>query len=135
MHAGTSSVDERSCVIWGRWRKPGCMGRPQRGSSDKRQRAHERQRAQNDRSAAERVARVEREVATRRLGGSALTGLRFLGELSDELQSLHSRETEILFERDRIVADLRAVGTSWNVISLRTGLSRQALSKRPGPLR
>jgi hypothetical protein len=50
--------------------------------------------------------------------------------LSTRLERLHSEETDILGERDQLIDDLRLFGTSWNLIALRSGISRQALSKR-----
>jgi hypothetical protein len=73
---------------------------------------------------------AQRREASQRLGGSSVTGLQRLGELSTRLTELHSEESEILRERDRVIDDLRVLETSWNLIALRSGVSRQALSKR-----
>lgn len=56
--------------------------------------------------------------------------LRRLGDLSKSLVKLHREETRLLRERDALIADLRARGIPWAALSMRTGLSRQALSKR-----
>jgi hypothetical protein len=71
-----------------------------------------------------------RQAASRRLGGSTISGLQRLGELSTRLERLHSEESDILHERDQLIDDLRLLDTSWNLIALRTGVSHQALSKR-----
>lgn len=59
-----------------------------------------------------------------------LIGLQRLKALSRELEKLHRQEQSLLRERDRLVAQLRREGESWASLSSRTGLSRQALSKR-----
>lgn len=59
-----------------------------------------------------------------------LIGLQRLKALSRELEKLHRQEHSLLRERDRLVAQLRSDGESWASLSSRTGLSRQALSKR-----
>lgn len=61
---------------------------------------------------------------------SRLLGLQRLKALSRELQKLHHQEQSLLRERDQLVAKLRSEGESWASLSSRTGLSRQALSKR-----
>ncbi len=61
---------------------------------------------------------------------SRLLGLQRLKALSRELQKLHHEEQSLLRERDHLVAQLRREGESWASLSSRTGLSRQALSKR-----
>jgi hypothetical protein len=59
-----------------------------------------------------------------------LVRLQRLKALSRELEKLHRQEQSLLRERDRLVAQLRREGESWASLSSRTGLSRQALSKR-----
>lgn len=61
---------------------------------------------------------------------SRSVGLQRLKTLSRELEKLHRQEQSLLRERDRLVAQLRHEGESWASLSSRTGLSRQALSKR-----
>jgi len=56
--------------------------------------------------------------------------LRRLGDLSKSLVKLHREEAKLLKERDALIATLRAQDVSWSSLSMRTGLSRQALSKR-----
>jgi hypothetical protein len=106
------------------------MARSRRGSEDSRAKAHARQRERNERAAAERAAVAVRQAASERLGGGTTSGLQRLGELSARLERLHSEESDILGERDQLIEDLRLLDTSWNLIALRSGISRQALSKR-----
>jgi hypothetical protein len=56
--------------------------------------------------------------------------LRRLRDLSECLVQLHREEAELLRERDSLIADLRDQGVRWSSLAIRTGLSRQALSKR-----
>jgi hypothetical protein len=56
--------------------------------------------------------------------------LRRLGDLSKSLVRLHREEAKLLRERDALIAKLRAQDVPWSSLSMRTGLSRQALSKR-----
>lgn len=56
--------------------------------------------------------------------------LRRLGDLSMSLVRLHREEAKLLRERDALIAKLRAQDVQWSSLSMRTGLSRQALSKR-----
>lgn len=56
--------------------------------------------------------------------------LRRIADLSKELDKLHKHERALLAERDVLVRRLRSEGESWASLSSRTGLSRQALSKR-----
>lgn len=105
------------------------MARSRRGTEDSRAKAHARQRERNERAAPERAAVAARHAAFQRLGGTT-SGLQRLGELSARLEQLHSQEREILRERDQLIDDLRLLDISWNLIALRSGISRQALSKR-----
>lgn len=76
-------------------------------------------------------ARVSKPAS--RLGrgsDSRSVGLQRLKALSRELEKLHRQEHALLRERDRLVEQLRSEGESWASLSSRTGLSRQALSKR-----
>jgi hypothetical protein len=56
--------------------------------------------------------------------------LRRLRDLSESLVQLHREEAKLLRERDSLIADLRDQGVPWSSLAMRTGLSRQALSKR-----
>ncbi|MGC5223872.1 hypothetical protein ACPW96_14970 [Micromonospora sp. DT81.3] len=88
----------------------------------------DRQRALEDRRAAEARAARERQLIKR--WGSAHGALNRLGSLSKELDRLHRQEANLLAERDELVNVLRANGQTWSALSSRTNLSRQALMKR-----
>jgi hypothetical protein len=95
--------------------------------------AHEKsfQEAQRMAEARERTARRERSAAELAIvWGGERNALVRLDSLSRDLHELEKAEAELRNERDRLVAALRAGGHSWNSLSMRTGLSRQALSKR-----
>lgn len=113
------------------------------GSSQRRNRqaaAYARQRASNEIKVAEASLRgADREAAARRehvdqdLGevwGGQRGALDRLSAISHELEILQRRTQMLRDERDEIITQLRAVDTSWNSLAMRTGLSRQALSKR-----
>lgn len=56
-----------------------------------------------------------------------------LERVARRLAVLDRQRDGILLERDRLVADCRALGMSWVAISALTGCTRQALMKRdPG---
>lgn len=131
MHAGTCRRHSRSGAIVRFTCKPGCMIRSRRRREDSRAKAHARQLERNERATAERAAVAARQTASERLvGGGTNSGLQRLGELSTRLERLHSEESELLRERDQLIEDLRLLDTSWNLIALRSSISRQALSKR-----
>jgi hypothetical protein len=77
-------------------------------------------------------SRIGGGVATRIDQGrsSRSVDLRRIADLSKELSKLHKHERALLAERDVLVGRLRSEGESWASLSSRTGLSRQALSKR-----
>lgn len=56
--------------------------------------------------------------------------LRRLSEISKALVKLHHEEAKLIRERDVLIAELRTQGVGWSSLAMRTGLSRQALSKR-----
>jgi hypothetical protein len=62
--------------------------------------------------------------------GSRAGVLDRLSNVSRELERLHRDEARLLIERDELVTLLRSHGLSWNALSSRTRLSRQALMKR-----
>ncbi|GAB2852371.1 hypothetical protein GCM10027024_30240 [Microbacterium insulae] len=80
-------------------------------------------------------SRIGKGVATRidQRGASRSVDLRRIADLSKELSKLHKHERALLAERDVLVRRLRSEGESWASLSSRTGLSRQALSKRTRP--
>lgn len=94
--------------------------------SAKREAALKRQIDQRERDAA--VARAAKRLADR--WGGARGALNRLSALSSELERLHKQEAALLRERDELVVMLRETGSSWNALSARTKLSRQALMKR-----
>ncbi|GAA1938312.1 hypothetical protein GCM10009775_33000 [Microbacterium aoyamense] len=61
-----------------------------------------------------------------------LAGLSRLGEISKSLAKLHREEVALLKERDALITQLRSEDVSWALLATRTGISRQALSKRAG---
>lgn len=107
---------------------------------NRRTAAYARQRARSEIKVAEAALRVaEREEAARRVhvdqGLGAVWGgqrgaLDRLSAVAHELEILQRRTQILRDERDEIITQLRAVDTSWNSLAMRTGLSRQALSKR-----
>ena len=102
--------------------------------------SYARQRLAHDAAAFRRAAEREREAAERH-AADALLGLEAkLGKRADALERLSQvsrtldrirlEEDAALIERDYLITQLREVGESWNSHAARTGLSRQALSKR-----
>lgn len=92
----------------------------------KREAALKRQIDQRERDAA--VARATKRLADR--WGGERDALNRLSTLSSEVERLHKQEVALLRERDELVVLLRETGNSWNALSARTKLSRQALMKR-----
>lgn len=121
--------------------KPSCM--PNR-SADKRnahrRAAYARQRADLERAAldaerrsTEREEQIRRDLIQKQLNdswGGEREALQRAQAIATELESLRQREVDLLSERDRLITLLRDAGHSWNALASRTGLSRQALSKR-----
>lgn len=56
--------------------------------------------------------------------------LRRLSEVSNALFKIHRDEAKLLRQRDALINQLRSQGVAWSALAMRTGLSRQALSKR-----
>ena len=121
--------------------KPSCMANRGVSSKDNRRAAsYARQRQEHYAAAIRRAAEHEREAAQRHaadalLGlearwGTRVDALKRLGQVSQALGRLRREQDAALLERDELVAQLREVGESWNSLAARTGLSRQALSKR-----
>ncbi|WP_438354000.1 hypothetical protein [Microbacterium sp. CJ88] len=106
----------------------------------RREEAYRRQREANDAAAAvardrantlretDRAAQSARELEE--LWGGREDGLTRLRDISKQLEKLHRAEVVLLRERDDLVGALRRVDVSWSLLSLWSGLSRQALSKR-----
>lgn len=109
----------------------------------RRDAAYARQREANERAAAAAVEAAARRHAAALVRdadadllnkwGGANAALARLRDIGRQVEILHRAERELLVERDEAVAALRAAGTPWAVLADRSGLSRQALSKRaPG---
>lgn len=64
--------------------------------------------------------------------GGRTRALNELDDLSQALMRLQREESKLRAQRDELIDALRAVGASWTLLALRTGLSRQALIKRRG---
>ena len=81
------------------------------------------------------MAKAERSAAGQRdlqlVWGGREDGLTRLSDISRQLEKLHRAEQALLHERDELVHALRRVDVSWALLSTWSGLSRQALSKRP----
>ena len=114
-----------------------------RGNSSKasrREASYARQRQAHDVAAVRHAEDREREAAQRHAAdamselqanwGTRVDALRRLHEISRTIDRLRSEQDAALLERDALIAQLREVGESWNSLAARTGLSRQALSKR-----
>ena len=107
----------------------------------RREEAYRRQREANDaavavaRERAKALAEAERSAAANRdlqlVWGGRESGLTRLRDISRQLEKLHRAEQALLQERDELVHTLRRVDVSWALLSTWSGLSRQALSKRP----
>ena len=105
-----------------------------------RRAAYARQRADLERAAleaerrsAEQADQIHRDLIQKQLreswGGEREALSRAL-VITAEFESLRRRQGALLSERDRLITLLRDAGHSWNTLASRTGLSRQALSKR-----
>lgn len=121
--------------------KPGCMAnRGNSGKSRQREASYARQRQAHTVAAARRAEDLEREAAQRHAAdaileleakwGTRVDALKRLHEVSRTIDRLRDEQDVALLERDELIARLREVGESWNALAARTGLSRQALSKR-----
>lgn len=121
--------------------KPGCMAN--RGNSSKasrREASYARQRQAHDAAAARHAEDLDREAAQRYAAdamleqqaerGARVDALKRLHEVSRTLLRLRSEQDAARLERDQLIASLRESGESWNSLAARTGLSRQALTKR-----
>ena len=86
--------------------------------------AEDRERETAQRHAADALLKLEAKWGTR------ADALKKLGDLSRNIDRLRLEQDTVLLERDELIAQLRELGESWNSISARTGLSRQALNKR-----
>lgn len=90
--------------------------------------AAEEARVETERADAEkRARRAVRAIAKARGERGALEQR---SRVCREIERLHREEQKLLEERDALVDGLRSAGQSWNALSSRTRLSRQALMKR-----
>lgn len=114
-----------------------------RGISSKagrREASYVRQRQAHDAATIRHAVDREREAAERHAAdallkleakwGTRADALKRLGEISRTIDRLRLEQDASLLERDELIALLRELDESWNSLSARTGLSRQALSKR-----
>ncbi|MFE1644296.1 hypothetical protein ACFM35_01790 [Microbacterium sp. P01] len=84
--------------------------------------------AEAERAASELRAADERRLLRR--WGTLRGALERLSVVSRELERVHREEMKLLHERDELILLMRSNGESWNALSARTKLSRQALMKR-----
>ena len=82
-----------------------------------------------DREAAQRHA-ADAMLGLEATWGTRVDAIKRLHEVSRAIDRLRHEQDAALLERDKLIAQLREVGESWNSLAARTGLSRQALSKR-----
>ena len=108
----------------------------------KKQSRYERQRMHREAGAQQRAAEAAVEAESNaaqhraanaatlleRRWGSRSAALDKLGEVSAALARLRREESRLRSQRDELVDALRAAGESWNLLALRTGLSRQAVA-------
>ncbi|MGN6761985.1 MAG: hypothetical protein ACTHJI_11750 [Leifsonia sp.] len=109
------------------------------GKGNRREASYARQRQAHD-AAARHAEDRDREAAKRHAAdamlelqakwGTRVDALKRLHEVSRTLDRLRSEQDAARLERGQLIASLREVGESWNSLAARTGLSRQALSKR-----
>lgn len=92
-------------------------------------RATDRRKARR-REAAARSLEAAREQILVNGWGSRLGALDRVSEISRRLDALRTEQDQLLLERDALVAALREVEVPWTHLASRTGLSRQALTKR-----
>ena len=110
------------------------------GKASRREASYARQRQAHDAAAVRHAEDRDREAAERHAAdamselrarwGTRVDALKRLHEVSRTIDRLRNERDAALLERDQLIAQLREVGESWNSLASRTGLSRQALSKR-----
>jgi hypothetical protein len=113
------------------------------GNASRRQASYARQRQAHDAATVRHAEDRDRIAAERNADdamlelqakwGTRVDALRRLHEVSQSIDRLRSEQDAALLERDILIAQLREMGESWNSLAARTGLSRQALSKRVSP--
>lgn len=110
------------------------------GKEKRREAAYARQRQQHDAAAVRHREDAAQEAAARRAAdaesaatakwGTRDDALERLSRLGQALGRLRLEQDALVSERDELIDHLREVGASWSQLASRTGLSRQALSKR-----
>ena len=121
--------------------KPGCMAnRGNSSNAKRRESSYALQRQEHDAAATRHAEDREREAAQRHAAdamlelqakwGTRVDALKRLHDVSRTIDRLREEQDAALLERDQLISQLREVGESWNSLATRTGLSRQALSKR-----
>jgi hypothetical protein len=103
------------------------------GARRGRAEAYQRQRASHDRAQRLRETARQSELAREqeaRFLALDQERLERLSTITAEFEATRQREIELRLERDALISALRQRGHSWNALAMRTGLSRQALSKR-----
>lgn len=91
--------------------------------------ATDRRKARRKEAAARAAAAAKERVLGQRWG-SRLGALDRVSEISRRLEEMRAEELRLLVERDDLVIALRDVDVPWTHLAARTGLSRQALTKR-----
>jgi hypothetical protein len=86
--------------------------------------AEARERDAEQRNAADAMSELQAKWGTR------VDALKLLQDVSRTIDRLREEQNAAVRRRDELIAQLRGVGESWNSLAARTGLSRQALSKR-----
>jgi len=110
------------------------------GKASRHEASYARQRQAHDAAAVRHAEDREREAAQRHAAdamlelearwGTRVDALKRLRDISLIIDRLRAEQDAALLERDQLIAQLRDVGERWNSLAARTGLSRQALSKR-----
>lgn len=113
--------------------------------SNERAASYARQRQQHEAASTRVVSERQRAADSKRASnallelesswGSRVDALYRLREISETVDRLRSEQQRALLERDELILRLRQVGETWNSLAARTGLSRQALTKRGTGLR
>ena len=91
--------------------------------------ATDRRKARRKEAAAKATAAAKEQVLAERWG-SRLGALDRVSAISRRLDEMRAEELRLLAERDDLVFALRDVDVPWTHLAARTGLSRQALTKR-----
>jgi hypothetical protein len=107
----------------------------------RREAAYARQRRKHDEATLRHLDTQTLEAAARRAAaaaesaalvrrGTRADALDRLSQIGQILGRLRLEQDALVSERDELITHLRETGVNWNQVASRTGLSRQALSKR-----